>query len=173
MKKERLIEIVTSALNDRLCDGCKDTHSPYAYESCKGGSCDLCRSKAAEEVVEILNAYPECEDAVPWERLEKYAEWFCAQVSYPEFVREAKVFCESTISAMKGGNLASSTQSEQKKGKWVYEEHDAAMCDGHRCSECGFFIPWDYKHEFIDFINRYNFCPHCGADMRSDIESDT
>ena len=52
MKKERLIEIVTSALNDRLCGGCKDTHSPYAYKN--GGSCALCRSKAAEEVVAII-----------------------------------------------------------------------------------------------------------------------
>lgn len=31
-------------------------------------------------------------DAVPWEFLERYAEWFCATVSFPEFIREAKQF---------------------------------------------------------------------------------
>ena len=31
-------------------------------------------------------------EAVPWEKLERYAEFFCADVPYPEFVREAKLF---------------------------------------------------------------------------------
>lgn len=65
MKKEVLIEIVTSALNETLCDGCKNTLSPYAYESCKGGSCDLCRSKAGEEVVAIINAQPSAQPERP------------------------------------------------------------------------------------------------------------
>lgn len=30
---------------------------------------------------------------VPWEKLERYAEFFCADVPYTEFVREAKLFC--------------------------------------------------------------------------------
>ena len=55
--------------------------------------------------------------------------------------------------------------SAHKKGKWIYGEHDVAMCDGYYCSGCGFFVPWDYKREFIDFIDGYNFCPHCGAPM--------
>ncbi len=58
-------------------------------------------------------AQPVCEDAVPWEQLERYAEWFCAQVSYPEFIREAKAFCESTIAGMKGGNIAPSVTPKQ------------------------------------------------------------
>jgi hypothetical protein len=32
-------------------------------------------------------------DAIPWEKLERYAEFFCADVPYTEFVREAKQFC--------------------------------------------------------------------------------
>jgi len=44
-------------------------------------------------------------DAVPWEFLERYADWFCAQVSYPEFIREAKQFYESTTRAMEGGTI--------------------------------------------------------------------
>ena len=34
----------------------------------------------------------EPEDVVPWLVLERYAEWFCAMVSYPEFIRETKMF---------------------------------------------------------------------------------
>lgn len=59
-----------------------------------------------------------------------------------------------------------SAQSERPKGEWLYGEHDIAMCDGYRCDQCGFFVPWDYKHKFIDFIKDYHWCPSCGADMR-------
>lgn len=41
-------------------------------------------------IYEIANA--QTIDAVPWEFLERYAEWFCATVSFPEFIREAKQF---------------------------------------------------------------------------------
>ena len=58
-----------------------------------------------------------------------------------------------------------SVQPERKKGKWIYVEHDVAMCDGYRCDKCGFFVPWDYQHKFIDFIKDYNYCPSCGAKM--------
>ena len=56
--------------------------------------------------------------------------------------------------------------SERKTGRWIYGEHDISMCDGYRCDKCGFFVPWDYHHKSIDFINDYHFCPSCGADMR-------
>ena len=61
-----------------------------------------------------------------------------------------------------------SVQPERKKGEWIYGEHDIAMCDGYWCDQCGFFVPWDYKHKFIDFIKDYHWCPSCGADMRGD-----
>ena len=57
---------------------------------------------------------------------------------------------------------------ERKRGEWIYGEHDIAMCDGYRCDKCGFFVPWDYEHKFIDFIKDYHFCPSCGADMRKE-----
>ena len=64
-------------------------------------------------------------------------------------------------------------QPQRKKGRWIYREHDIAMCDGYRCDKCGFFVPWDYKFTFIDFINDYHFCPNCGSDMRGeDDETD-
>ena len=63
-------------------------------------------------------------------------------------------------------DFSTAVEVEPKTGKWVYGEHDVAMCDGYRCDKCGFFVPWDYEHKFIDFINDYHFCPNCGADMR-------
>lgn len=54
------------------------------------------------------------------------------------------------------------------KGEWVYGEHDDTMWDGYRCSHCGFFVPWDYSHTFIDFIKDYHFCPSCGYLMRQE-----
>ncbi len=56
-------------------------------------------------------------------------------------------------------------QPERKTGRWIYGEHDVAMCDGYWCDKCGFFVPWDYQHKFIDFIKDYHFCPNCGARM--------
>lgn len=56
--------------------------------------------------------------------------------------------------------------STDRSGRWIYGEDEVAMCDGYRCDRCGFFVPWDYEHKFIDFINDYHFCPSCGARMR-------
>ena len=61
-----------------------------------------------------------------------------------------------------------SAQSERKTGRWIYGEDDVAMCDGYHCSECGFFVPWDYKRKSIDFIKDYNFCPNCGSPMEKE-----
>ena len=59
-----------------------------------------------------------------------------------------------------------SAQPEPHEGTWVYGEDSTADCvDGYRCSQCGFFVPWDYNHKLIDYINDYAYCPNCGADM--------
>ena len=58
---------------------------------------------------------------------------------------------------------------QPKRGRWLYCEDSTADCvDGYRCDQCGFFTPWDYKHKGIDYIQDYNFCPNCGADMRGE-----
>ena len=44
-------------------------------------------------------------DVVPWSFLERYADWFCALVSYPEFIREAKMFYLDSIRATEGGAI--------------------------------------------------------------------
>ena len=58
-----------------------------------------------------------------------------------------------------------SAQTERKQGKWIYGEDEYGI-DGYHCDKCGFFVPWDYAHNFINYIEDYNFCPNCGADMR-------
>ena len=60
-----------------------------------------------------------------------------------------------------------SAQPERKKGKWIYGEDEYGI-DGYHCDKCGFFVPWDYTHKFINYIEDYNFCPNCGADMRGE-----
>lgn len=58
-------------------------------------------------------------------------------------------------------------QPERKKGKWIYGEDEYGI-DGYHCDECGFFVPWDYAHKFINYIEDYHFCPNCGANMRGE-----
>lgn len=58
-----------------------------------------------------------------------------------------------------------SAEPDRKKGKWIYGEDEYGI-DGYHCDKCGFFVPWDYVHKFINYIEDYNFCPSCGADMR-------
>lgn len=52
MKNELLIEIISSCLNNELCDGCERYGSPYSYEN--GGSCQKCRNIASKEIKSIL-----------------------------------------------------------------------------------------------------------------------
>ena len=58
-------------------------------------------------------------------------------------------------------------QPHRMRGKWTYGEDEYGI-DGYHCDKCGFFVPWDYTHKFIDFIKDYHFCPNCGADMRGE-----
>lgn len=57
-----------------------------------------------------------------------------------------------------------SAQPERMRGKWIYGEDEYGI-DGHHCNQCGFFVPWDYAHKFINYIEDYHFCPNCGAEM--------
>lgn len=57
-----------------------------------------------EDVTRYLQNLPAA-DVVPWNFLERYAEFFCAVVSMPEFVREAKAFYQSTCRAEDGGKI--------------------------------------------------------------------
>ena len=60
-----------------------------------------------------------------------------------------------------------SAQPERMRGKWIYGEDEYGI-DGYHCDKCGFFVPWDYAHKFINYIEDYHFCPNCGADMKGE-----
>ena len=55
-----------------------------------------------------------------------------------------------------------SAEPERKNGKWIYDTervwHDGGIYVQHHCSECRFQI----------IGSLYNYCPHCGADMRGE-----
>ena len=60
---------------------------------------------------------------------------------------------------------------ENVKGEWEYFNVNGAAYDiegtktwavQYRCSKCGFI------HNFIENHGKYNYCPNCGADMRTD-----
>lgn len=61
---------------------------------------------------------------------------------------------------------AQPTVQADKHGEWIYCEDTVALCvDGYKCSECGFFVPWDYEHKSPHFIEDYHFCPKCRTRM--------
>lgn len=64
-------------------------------------------------------------------------------------------------------NALPSAQPKRKRGKWIYGEDEYGI-DGYHCNQCGFFVPWDYAHKFINYIEDYHFCPNCGADMKGE-----
>ena len=83
---------------------------------------------------------------------------------------KAREYADATISEIRN-RLEKLPSAEPRRGRWLYCEETTADCvDGYRCDQCGFFVPWDYQHKSIDYIKDYNFCPHCGADMRGEQE---
>ena len=87
------------------------------------------------------------------------------------FKRKVKIGEKAIVLDMIGcvKNLPS---ADRQQGEWIYGEHIVAMCDGYRCNRCDFFVPWDYEHKSIDFINDYHFCPNCGARMKGADDAD-
>lgn len=61
-------------------------------------------------------------------------------------------------------NMQPTIEPERKKGTWIYGEDEYGI-DGYHCDKCGFFVQWDYVHNFINYIDDYNFCPNCGSKM--------
>lgn len=61
-------------------------------------------------------------------------------------------------------NRFPSESPERKTGKWVYAKDEFGI-DGNHCDQCGFFVPWDYIHTFINYIENYHYCPNCGVKM--------
>ena len=79
-----------------VCDACGIVHDrekencEYKFAGCK-------------EYYNVFALPPA--DVVSWVYLERYAEWFCADVSFPEFVREAKAFLGASGAFQEGGEI--------------------------------------------------------------------
>ena len=52
-----------------------------------------------------------------------------------------------------------SVEPERKHGEWIKEKENDVLC---HCSTCGYKVASALSNLF------YNFCPHCGADMRGE-----
>jgi hypothetical protein len=87
-------------------------------------------------------------------------------ISRQAAIRIASGYCHPANVAKELAKLPSA-QPQRMSGKWTYGEDEYGI-DGYHCDKCGFFVPWDYTHKFIDFIKDYHFCPYCGADMRGE-----
>ena len=74
-------------------------YSSFGQEETKEAEAIRKVMNAVEESIKVMPTAP----VIPYENLRRYADWFCAQVSYPEFVREAIQFYEDSSGAMEGG----------------------------------------------------------------------
>ena len=112
----------------------------------------------------LPTAQPEpCEDVVQWEQLERYADWFCADVSYPEFVREAKAFIKSVTPKQRTGYWYPVGMVEAVGGESAQWGSAIAY---HKCSECDEqALRDDFEQEVLS-----KWCPHCGAKMEGASE---
>ena len=45
---------------------------------------------------------------------------------------------------------------ERKHGEWIYSTNNESVCEEWTCNLCGIFS-----------LENTNFCPNCGADMRT------
>ena len=60
--------------------------------------------ETANVVENVLDTLPPG-DVVSWAYLERYASWFCADVSFPEFIREAKAFLKASGGFQEGNEI--------------------------------------------------------------------
>ena len=105
-----------------------------------------------EDVVQMLvDVIEQIEEKAGFEIVDRPMGW--------ESVRD---YAEEVVSDM---------PSAENKGEWIYCEDDEGQ-DGYRCSECGFFVPWYYGHEDINYIYKYHACPSCMAMMKGADDED-
>lgn len=71
-----------------------------------------------------------------------------------EFQMEIKAYTD----ILNGVKEQPTIEPERKKGKWTVKEGELLSLD--ECSVCRKIVIHRAPH--------YNFCPHCGADMRGD-----
>ena len=107
--------------------------------------------------------YIKREDAI--NAVESLPTWWADEGGYYGGMQQPRVALlepEDVINAIK--NIPSADVVEVKHGEWVDGGVDGVgACDieyrYNKCSVCGY----EYS-----FPMKYNFCPNCGADMRTD-----
>ena len=77
----------------------------FSKEYCRFVELESSQQYGFAEAIWVERTLPDA-DVVPWSFLERYADYFCASVSMPEFIREAKAFYADTNKAMDGGNIS-------------------------------------------------------------------
>lgn len=112
--------------------------------------------KREDAIKAIHNYWKKRLDTLPTKESE-YGEVYADIQQMDKILEHNKILC-NFINAI--------PSADRPQGEWIYGEHNVAMCDGYRCNRCDFFVPWDYEHKFIDFINDYHYCPSCGARMK-------
>ena len=82
---------------------------------------------------------------------------------------ETSTWCDELVAL----RALPSAQPEPKKGEWIL----MSDADGeyYACSECGEELPycsetptWDKPYPRKQSIDKTDFCPNCGADMRGE-----
>lgn len=81
-----------------------------------------------------------------------------------QFKADFKPFCGNGSDWARVDDAINMLKEQEAKAKWIYCEDEYGQ-DGYKCSKCGFFVPWFYDFEAINFINDYKLCPSCGKIM--------
>lgn len=95
--------------------------------------------------------------------IEKYGDWYTEEGTEQGYIGTI----EGIVDAMP-------TIEERKTGEWtekevIYKDEASKVIEewqSARCSNCGLYHTTPYSYYFDSF----NYCPHCGADMRGEQE---
>ena len=61
-------------------------------------------------------------------------------------------------------NAPTADVRENVRGKWIKDSDTAFYWE---CSECGAYLFWRKEEYLLRSKDETNFCPNCGADMRT------
>lgn len=170
MKKSEVIDMLEDVVVLIKGDGsCDDLISAvrYAIAVIQGGTSDaINRDKALNLVLDVCNdVMDECETVTGT----------CGEEVYTD-AREVDAILKCNKRIRNGIRQLPSEQL-RPKGEWVYEEINS-YTDRTYCPECGSQAPFVYVAD--DYYGRHahgetrktNFCPNCGADLRTKESND-
>lgn len=152
--------------NSEDCISRQQAIEEIALHDCTNGEVPYFTSKGVQEILNILppvKPKPVCEDAISRQALidEILEDGNGAVLSYPAGMYEdelveriEKQMIEHLIGVIE---YASPVEPKRPKGEWVYAKEQLEIVPMWECSCCR-----------IRVAKKFNFCPHCGADMRGE-----